>query len=1262
VLRYGFAVLATGAALALSLALYDLVQASVFLFFFAAIVAAAWFGGRGPALLATALAAPLANWYLQGPRGAWATDPASLLRLAVFTLIAVLIGSMREALDRSRLRALAATAEAQRHAQAMEDQAMELEEQAAELQQQAAELEIQSEEAQALARDLEEAERQLRESSARQLAEAQALAHVGSWEWGVGEERVWWSDELFRVYGYQPGEIEVTFGSFLERVHPDDRERVRGAIEQALQTREPFAFDHRIVLPDGRERILHARGRTEVDERGAPVRMLGTGQDVTEARGAEETARTLAAERAARAQAESGRQVLEALLEGIGEAFVAFDPEWRYTYVNARAEALVEKPRAELLGRVVWEVFPEAVGRESWHALHQAQREGRTVFAEYHDPAIGRWLSVRAAPWAGGVSLLFDDVTDRRRAAADRARLAAIVESSEDAIFSKALDGTIQSWNGGAERLYGYTAAEIVGKNVAVLAPPERSEEIPAILQRLQAGQRVPSFETVRVRKDGTRVDVLLTVSPLPGPNGSVIGASTIARDVTERKRTEAALRASEAGYRRLIETAEEGIWLLDTSGRTTYVNERLAAMLGRTAAEMQGRSFADFVHPQSRTEAADHLARRRDGSPERHDFRLVRADGSDLWALVSLSAVLDAEGRWSGALAMVTDVTERRRAEDSLRFLAEASRVLAASLQRGTVVNALAGLAVPRLADACGVVLGDDGDGRGTLVAVAHADPARDADVRALLERRRSAPEPGGFLRTVMQTGRPVLMEDASPEALAERVRDPETLRLVLALAPRSILAVPLTGDGRTVGAILLAVAESGRRYGAAELELAEELGRRAASALENARLHQAEHDARRAAERSADQTARLQAVTAALSEARTPEEVAAAALRQCMEPLGATAGWVGQLSTDGVTVERVHSVGFDAPVVAAFGAVPLDRSIPLTDAVRTGEIICVENREELDRRYPLVADVGQRGRFGAWAVAPMWVEGRAVGGLVLNFPQPRTFDEETRSFLLAVGRQGALALERARLYDAERRARAEAEAANRAKFEFLTTMSHELRTPLNAIAGYVDLLDLEIRGPVTPEQRSDLARIRRSQTHLLGLINDVLNFARIETGHVHFDLRAVPVDEVLSEVEELIAPQVQARGLSYEYRPAAAPGAVAYADPEKVRQIVLNLLSNAVKFTPGGGRVVLSSQADGDVVHVLVADTGIGIPADKLGTIFEPFVQVNAGYTRTTEGTGLGLSISRDLARAMGGDLTAESREGEGSTFTLILPRAGD
>ncbi|HYH83261.1 MAG TPA: PAS domain S-box protein, partial [Longimicrobium sp.] len=870
VVRYGFALAGAAVALGLSLALRDFVAANVFFFFIAAIVLSAWFGGRGPAVVVAALAIPLVSRFLLPPYDTWSVSPTTVARMALFAALAVLIGSMREALTAARDEARAAAAEAERHAQLMEDQAAELQEQAATLQQQAAELEIQTEEAQALALELEEAERQLRESSARQLAEAQAVAHVGSWEWEIGQQQVWWSDEMYRVYGYNPGEIDVTLGAYQGRAHPDDRDTVHTTIQRTLETGEPFEYDHRVVLPDGAVRIVHARGRLERGADGAPLRMLGTGQDVTDARGAEETARHLAAERAARAEAESGRHRMGAILEGMGEAFVAFDAEWRYTYVNARAEATLRRPRGELLGRVVWEVYPEAVGRESWHVLRQAMDEGVSARAEYYDEAGGMWLSIRGAPWEGGVSLLFDDVSDRRRAEAESARLAAIVASSEDAIFSKALDGTVQSWNAGAERLYGYTAAEMVGSSITRLAPPGREDEIPAILARIARGERVSSFETVRLRRDGTPVEVLLAISPLPGPDGRVIGASTIARDITERKRTEAALRASEARYRRLIETAEEGIWLLDTTGRTTYANERLAAMLGYPAAEMLGRSFADFVHPRSRAEAADHVARRRDGSPERHDFRLVRADGGDLWALVSLGAMLDPEGQWTGALAMVTDVTERRRAEESVRFLADASRVLAESLQGEAVVNAITALAVPRLGDVCAVVLADAGGGHPATVAVAHADPARRPQLDALLRRRRETPEPHGFLRTVLRTGRSILLEDVSPDALREHVRDPETLRLAEALAPRSLLAVPLPGDGGALGAILLAVSDSGRRYGRAELELAEELGRRAATALENARLHRAEQEARLGAEHAATQTARLQAVTAALSEAR--------------------------------------------------------------------------------------------------------------------------------------------------------------------------------------------------------------------------------------------------------------------------------------------------------------------------------------------------------------------------------------------------------
>ena len=237
---------------------------------------------------------------------------------------------------------------------------------------------------------------------------------------------------------------------------------------------------------------------------------------------------------------------------------------------------------------------------------------------------------------------------------------------------------------------------------------------------------------------------------------------------------------------------------------------------------------------------------------------------------------------------------------------------------------------------------------------------------------------------------------------------------------------------------------------------------------------------------------------------------------------------------------------------------------------------------------------------------------------------------------------------------------ARGEAEAANRSKSEFLAVMSHELRTPLNAIGGYTELIELGIRGPVTPEQRSDLARIQQSQRHLLGLINGVLNYARVEAGAVSYDVENVPLDEILTTCEALIAPQVRARRLTLHYTPAA--GVRVRADADKVQQIVLNLLSNAVKFTEAGGSISLGSASDdsNSTVKIEVSDTGIGISPEQLARVFEPFVQVDAKLTRTREGTGLGLAISRDLARGMGGDLTARSALGVGSTFVLTLPKA--
>ena len=420
-----------------------------------------------------------------------------------------------------------------------------------------------------------------------------------------------------------------------------------------------------------------------------------------------------------------------------------------------------------------------------------------------------------------------------------------------------------------------------------------------------------------------------------------------------------------------------------------------------------------------------------------------------------------------------------------------------------------------------------------------------------------------------------------------------------------------------------------------------------------ERARLFESERHARLAAERAMNRLRSAWRVADAAS--------AEASLDDMLHTL--SEGLRLALQADEATVLLLDVDSSELVVRASVG---LERDVSEETRVRLGEGFA--GRVALARTpvvVPQVAGVDVMSNFLGQNLtsligAPVRASGRLVGVIHAGTIEAREFSEEDVILLQLIADRVAHAIERARLLDAERGARAEAELANRAKMEFLAMMSHELRTPLNAIAGYAELLAIGLRGPLTDAQLADVQAIHRNERHLLSLIEEVLTFAKLDAGRIRLEPEDVRVSAALASMSDLIAPQMEQKEIDYHLEPCDGSLAV-YADVEKLQQIVLNLLSNAVKFTQSGGRITIAAApcAATNEIEIRVRDTGIGIPRDKIETIFEPFVQLDGGLTRKSQGTGLGLAISRDLARAMHGDLVVHSEEGQGAEFVLTLPR---
>jgi PAS domain S-box-containing protein len=415
--------------------------------------------------------------------------------------------------------------------------------------------------------------------------------------------------------------------------------------------------------------------RIPIDDSGAPIkdpdgRIAGAVlifRDITERRRIERRRKE------AEEQLERSQKEFRNLVESISDGFVALDREWRYTYVNAEAARQARTSREEMIGRCIWDLFPQAVGTELHYELHRSVAEQTPVTCEAGYPH--QTFRIRAYPSSEGISLYVVDISAEKEAAAVTARLASIVESSSDAIISKNLEGIVTTWNKGAERIFGYTETEMTGQPIAILAPPDRASEIPRILERIKRGERVEAFETVRRTKEGRLVDISLAVSPIYDTGGRIVGASKIARDITEHKAADKALRNSEARLGMALDVGAMGVWEWDIRERKMTWSPQLEAIHGLQPGGFAGtlEDVDSDMHPDDRGRVLREIRRAFDTRTDyKAEYRIIRPDGGVAWLEARGRILMDGAGEPLKMLGVCMNITTRKRAEAELLLQAD--------------------------------------------------------------------------------------------------------------------------------------------------------------------------------------------------------------------------------------------------------------------------------------------------------------------------------------------------------------------------------------------------------------------------------------------------------------------------------------------------------------------------------------------------------------------------------------------------------------
>jgi PAS domain S-box-containing protein len=861
-------------------------------------------------------------------------------------------------------------------------------------------------------------------------------------------------------------------------------------------------------------------------------------------------------------------------------------------------------------------------------------------------------------------------IQHQQQAQLDQLRFqASLLNQVCNAIIATDLQGSITHWNFYAEKLYQWQAAEVMGKEILAVLKPIQDQAKGQTIARQMVCQVFKSElwegELILYRKDNSRFWAEVKNTVLRDDRDRPIGFIGISVDITERKQAQAALSHqsavlhSQAKYRSIFENATEGIFQTSPDGRYLSANHALASFYGYTSPEELMTHLTTIEHqlyvdPDRRAAFLEMMQRH--GSVSEFESQVYRRDRRIIWVSENAHCVYGDTGEILYYEGSVSDITQRKDAEQQLQQQVDRDLLLGAIALRIRQSLDLEEI-LHRTVDEIRQFLQTDrvlvyrfDAHHGVLVAVSVAS-------EWVLNTEYNAHQIWYRDEKVFdEQGKTYVADDITQQNLP-----PDYLAFMQQMQVKAKLVVPLAQGSQLWGVLAIHHCRDVRQWQAFEIDLVQQLAVQVAIAIQQAQLFsQLQHQTQR------EQV--LNQLGQAANSSLDPDRI----LQEIIDRTGASFG------VDRVLMFTIQDLICARNEWLADPTTPslINQTFSLSDWAdladpdsdfNQGRAFYVFDMAQLSATPGRQVQI-HHGQTLSVLCAPIFIRDKLFGAISLHTTTCyRTFTLEEVQFLQRIADQAAIALYNAQSYEyleqlvQQRTQELEQEkrvsdAANRAKTEFLATMSHELRTPLNAVLGLSQILQREIFGSLSAKQLEYINHIHSSGEHLLMLINDILDLAKVEAGRETLMLTVIAAHDLCHSCLAMVQEQATLQGLQLISR-LDDDAKFCTADERRLKQMLLNLLSNAVKFTPAGTvSLIVCKQPQG--ISFTVADTGIGIPADKLNLLFQPFSQLDGQLTRHYAGTGLGLALTRKLARLHGGDITVSSVRGSGSEFTLFLP----